>query len=63
MNEFQERYAKLSRAQRMKVRRDMEAEALKLLSIGLKMRATTAQLRAAAKKKVDIAIGRLRKAA
>ena len=62
MNEFQERYAKLSRAQRMKVRRDMEAEALKLLSIGLKMRATTAQLRAAAKKKVDIAIGRLRKA-
>ena len=61
MSEFSDRFRRLSRDQRMKVREDMEAKARELLSVSFKLRATDAQIRAAAKKKVDIAFSLARR--
>ena len=63
MSEFSDRYRKLSRDQRMKVRKQMEAEALLMLPMHVKGNSTQAQCKAYAKKKVDIAFSIARRMA
>lgn len=63
MTEFTERYAKLSRDQRLKVRRDMEAAVIASFPMHIKGNHTNAQCRALARKKVDIALAQARRMA
>jgi hypothetical protein len=63
LNEFQQRYAKLSRDERLKVRKDMMAEVMVNFPMHIKGNHTTAQVRALARKKVDQAISLARKIA
>lgn len=63
MNEFCQRYAKLKRSERVKVRENMIAAAMLNMSLAVKGNHTTAQVRALARKKVDQAISLARKIA
>jgi hypothetical protein len=63
LNEFQQRYAKLSRDQRLKVRKDMMDEVMVSFPMYIKGNHTTAQVRALARKKVDQALSLARKIA
>ena len=63
MNEFCQRYAKLNRDQRLKVRKDMMAEVIAKFPMHIKGNHTDAQVRALARKKVDQAISLARKIA
>jgi hypothetical protein len=63
LNEFQQRYAKLSRDQRLKVRKDMMAEVMVNFPMHIKGNHTDAQVRSLARKKVDIAIATARRMA
>jgi len=56
MSEFSERWSNLSKSQRRKVVNDMREKAAEGLSLGLRLRLTSGQLKAAAKTRVDMAI-------
>jgi len=63
MNTFTERLGKLSKRDQYIVRKDMEKKAFSVLASRLGMTCTNAQLRAAAKQKIQAAIAQARKAA
>ena len=61
MSEFAQRYAKLKRSERVKVREQMMAEAINMMPMHIKGNHTDAQCRSLARKKVDIALSLARK--
>jgi hypothetical protein len=61
LTEFAQRYAKLKRSERVKVREQMIVEAIAMMPMHVKGNSTDRQCRAAARKKVDIAMSLARK--
>lgn len=61
MSEFAQRYAKLKRSERVKVREQMITEAILMMPMHVKGNSTDKQCRSMARKKVDIALSLARK--
>ena len=58
MNEFARKWEGMSKLERLSVRFDMQREAEGMVSLALRRCSTASQLKAIAKKKVDVAIAR-----